>query len=298
MSVELVKADGSLLHVERDGSGPPLVLLHGFTGSGRALERTARDLCDRWQTIRIDLIGHGRSDAPDRIAPYAMERCAGHVAAVIERLTEGRAHVLGYSMGGRVALSLAAFHPERVRSLLLVGARAGIEAAPDRARRIAADERLAAELERDGLEAFVDRWMALPLFASQARLGAEFLAEARRQRLENRVHGLVHSLRGMGAGAQRPLFDQLEQLRAPALVAVGAEDERFVPVARELAARMPAARLAVVPEAGHAAHLENPEAFRRIARDFLAEIEATPALNDEPLEPRAEEPCRTSTGRA
>lgn len=298
MNHEFVKVDGVTLHVERTGSGPPLVLLHGFTGSGRTLARTAEDFADRFETLRIDLLGHGQSDAPDRIAPYAMERCAGQVAAVIERLAGGRAHLLGYSMGGRVALSLAAFHPEQVRSALLVGARAGIESAPDRARRIAADERLAADLERCGLEAFVDRWMALPLFASQARIGPAFLAEARRQRLGNCVHGLVHSLRGMGAGAQRPLFDRLASLRVPTLVAVGAEDERFLPVAEDLAARIPAARLAVVPAAGHAAHLENPEAFRRIARDFLADVEAAPAIRDEPLEPRAEDPCRASTGRA
>lgn len=294
MSGRRLHVDGVSLSVEEAGSGPPLVMLHGFTGSARTLADTARRLAG-FRTLRVDLLGHGSSEAPREVGPYTMERCARQIAGVIDALAGGAAHVLGYSMGGRAALAVACLHPDRVRSAVLVGARAGFADPEERRARVAADEALARSIERDGLEAFVDRWMALPLFASQARLGPTFLAEARRQRLANRVHGLTGSLRGMGAGAQPPFFDRLASLAVPVLVVVGQEDPRFAAVARDLTARIPEARLACVPEAGHAAHLESPDAFARIVRRFLADVAACPSAS---TPSHMEEPCRTSTGRA
>jgi 2-succinyl-6-hydroxy-2,4-cyclohexadiene-1-carboxylate synthase len=292
-----VDAGGVSLFVETEGAGPPVVLLHGFTGSGRSLAETAASLRPGFRTVRIDLVGHGRSDAPADSAAYTLEACAAQVARVIEVACSGSAHVLGYSMGGRVALALAAWHPTRVRSTILIGARAGLADAAVRAERRRADEALARDLERDGLEAFVDRWMALPLFASQARLGPAFLARARRERLRQDPAGLAASLRGMGAGAQPPLFDRLGEIDVPALLVAGAEDERFAEVADDLARRLPRARAVRIAGAGHAAHLERPEAFARVAREFLHGLEPRvprPAPERiEGIEPEREETCRT-----
>src|SRR5262249_51588996 len=154
------------------------------------------------------------------------------------------------------------------RSVLVIGASAGLADPAERAARVRADEALAQELERDGLERFVDRWMALPLFASQARLGSEFLAASRAARLHNRTHGLAASLRGVGTGAQPPLHARLAQLDVPILFAAGAEDAKFAALARELAATARHGRVALVPDAGHAAQLENPGAVLALARDF------------------------------
>lgn len=287
-----VRADGIRLVARvSDRTGPPVLLLHGFTGSAESMARTARDLSGAFRTVCLDLVGHGASDAPNDPAPYAMERCAAQVAGAVQALCGGSAHVLGYSMGGRVALALAARHPERVRSLLLVGARAGLADPAERAARRRADEALADRIEREGLERFVDRWMALPLFATQRRLGDAFQARARRERLAQRPHGLAGSLRGMGAGAQPPLFDRLGALRMPVLVAVGALDARFRPVADDLARRIPGSRLTVIPDAGHAAHLETPRAFRDAALPFLERAEAArPTGTPTPTE---EAVCRT-----
>jgi 2-succinyl-6-hydroxy-2,4-cyclohexadiene-1-carboxylate synthase len=288
-----VEVDGVSLVAECEGSGTPIVLLHGFTGSGRTLARTARDLGPGFRTVRLDLVGHGRSDAPADPGAYTLEACARQVARAIHALCDGPAHLLGYSMGGRAALGVAAWHPASVRSAILVGARAGLADAAERAARRRVDEALAARLERDGLEAFVDRWMALPLFASQARLGPAFLAEARAERLRRDPAGLAASLRGMGAGAQPPLFDRLGAIDRPALVVVGAEDARFAPVARDLAARLPRGRLARIAGAGHAAHLERPEAFARLARRFLLEPEpARSCARAERTHPPVEETWR------
>jgi 2-succinyl-6-hydroxy-2,4-cyclohexadiene-1-carboxylate synthase len=272
-----IACGGVSLRVIDEGTGPAVLVLHGFTGCAEAMEGVAAALRDRRRVLRPDLLGHGASDAPRDAGLYAIESAAAQLVRMLDALAIGRAHVLGYSMGGRLALALAALHPERVRSLLAIGARAGIADPAARAARILEDERLAGEIERDGVPAFVERWSALPLFASQRRLGAAELAEARRRRLAQRAHGLAASLRGMGAGAQTPLEGRLHAISAPALLVAGAEDPRFAALADELAARIPHARVARVPEAGHAAHLENPEAFALLARRFFAEAEAAGA---------------------
>lgn len=269
-----VDVGGYALHVETAGEGPPVLLLHGFTGSTRTLDGVAAGLrAAGFATIAVDLPGHGRSDAPRDPAAYAMERCATALARVLDAAGAPRAAVLGYSLGGRIALGLAVARPERLRGLVLVGASAGLADPAERARRRRADEALADAIERDGLPAFVERWTALPLFASQARLGPAFLAAARAQRLANRPGGLAASLRGIGAGAQPPLHDALARLAVPALFVAGAEDAKFRAIAEDLARRAPRARTVWIPGAGHAAHLEQPDAFLAEALAFLRSLE-------------------------
>ncbi len=272
-NTRFVDAEGVRLHVVDEGAGTPVVVLHGFTGACASMAGVAERLRASHRVIRVDLVGHGASDTPQDVAPYRMERCAAQLARAADRLALGPAHWLGYSMGGRAALALAVRHPRCVRSLLLVGTSAGIADAAQRALRLREDEALAERIEREGLAAFVAHWMALPLFASQARLGEDALAEARAQRLANRAHGLANSLRGMGSGAQPPLHAALALLAAPACFVAGAEDAKFGGIARELAALLPNGRAETISGAGHAAYLEAPDAFARLALDFFAEVE-------------------------
>jgi 2-succinyl-6-hydroxy-2,4-cyclohexadiene-1-carboxylate synthase len=270
------------LHALLEGDGTPVVILHGFTGSCASVEGIAEGLRDRHRTLRIDFIGHGASDAPAERAPYAFDRCVDQTADVLGRLVEGPAHLIGYSMGGRVALGLCVARPELVKSATAIGARAGIENAAERAQRVRDDEGLADSIERDGVPAFVARWMALPLFASQQRLGTADLARARGQRLANRAHGLANSLRAMGAGAQPRLHARLAEVRAPVCLVVGEEDERFGGISDALAGELPHARVETIPEAGHAAHLENPQAFLSVVRSFIDEVDAQQAHSKDP----------------
>jgi len=279
-----IASGGVNLRAIVEGEGPPVVLLHGFTGCAAAMADTAAGLRKRHRVIRIDLVGHGESDAPRDAAAYRMESCVAQVACAIDALDARPAHFIGYSMGGRVALALCAWRPQLAASAILIGARAGIADEGERAARVRDDVALADRIEREGVPRFVDHWMALPLFASQRRLGEEALAAAREQRLANRAHGLALSLRGMGAGAQPPLCDRLGRVRAPVCLVVGDEDTRFRAIAEALASELPRSRVEVVPAAGHAAHLENPSAFLRIARRFLAEVDANPQTPQPPSE--------------
>lgn len=265
----VVHANGVRFNVAMGGAGEPLVLLHGFTGRAASWGAHLGALGDHVRTVAIDLLGHGGTEVPVDPRRYAMERCVADLAAVLDALGIGPASWLGYSLGGRVALACAVAYPARVRALVLEGASPGIADAAERAARIARDEELADAILRDGIEAFVDAWMRQPLFASQRRLGPAALAAVRAARCRNDPLGLANSLRGMGTGAQEPLWDRLPTLAVPALLVVGAEDLKFRRIAAAMAAELPRAAVAVVDAAGHTAHLENPAAFDACVLEFL-----------------------------
>lgn len=284
-----IDTGGVALHAEISGGGVPVLILHGFTGSTRTVAGIAVGLEDAFRTIRIDLVGHGRSDAPRDLAAYTMPSCVEQLGCALDALDADRVHLVGYSMGGRVALSLCAAHPTRVRSALLVGASAGIEDGPTREARVRDDERLADRIESEGVARFVDYWLSLPLFATQRALGEEWLAEARAQRLSNRSYALARSLRGMGAGAQPPLHGRLGDIETPICLVAGERDLKFRAIAEDLARRLPDARLEVIPGAGHAAQLERPVQFLRLARQWLAGVDAAShAVDSRPAIPPAQ----------
>lgn len=257
---------GNVLHFERRGHGPAVMMLHGYTGTGRSMGALSRALEFAHETLLPDLPGHGRSAAA---AGHGFEQCLDDLVATLRGAGHDRAHWLGYSMGARLALGCALRHPECVESLVLIAGRAGIEDPGERAARRAADEALAERVESIGVEAFLEEWLAQPMFATLARRGPAFMATERRARAAHDARGLAASLRALGPGAQPPLFEELPTLRVPVLLIAGALDERFVAIARDLAARLPRAELCVIEDAGHAVHLEQPESVRRLVREFL-----------------------------
>lgn len=268
-----IDAGGVRLRALLEGEGSPVLVLHGFTGSAESMESVAPPLRENHRVVRLELIGHGESDSPDTTRHYAMNECARQIASVSHSLALARPHLLGYSMGGRAAIAAAVANPNAFSSLVLIGATAGVSDPVSRRERIRADEALADRIERSGIEAFVDEWMALPIFASQSGLGSEVLERARAQRLRNRPVGLANSLRGMGAGAQEPLFEELGGFVAPVLLVVGEHDRKFRAIAHDLEAKFPDARIEILEGVGHAAHLEAPEVFGRVVVAFLETVE-------------------------
>ncbi|HIF92857.1 MAG TPA: 2-succinyl-6-hydroxy-2,4-cyclohexadiene-1-carboxylate synthase [Myxococcales bacterium] len=268
--------DGSALGDDaEDVAGDTVLVLHGFTGAAESMETVRAALCNQYRVVRLELIGHGGSASPAESDSYAMKSCAEQIVEVVRKLALRRPHLVGYSMGGRAAIAAAVAAPECFSSLVLIGATAGIADPALRKERFAADCALADRIESAPLSEFVDSWMALPIFASQSSLGAQALEGARVQRMANEKIGLANSLRGMGAGAQQPFFDQLGSIAVPVLLVVGEADAKFRGIATLLAADLPDARIAVVPGVGHAAHLEASDAFGKRISGFLAEVAAT-----------------------
>jgi len=229
---------------------PTILLLHGFTQTGASWEPVVAALGERYRALAPDLRGHGAAAGARPVS----------FAAVLEDLLAlaPRSFALaGYSMGGRIALALALRAPERVSRLVLVGASPGIADGEERRARRAADEALADRIEEEGIEAFASSWSSLPLFAGQPVAVA---AAARAERLRQSPAGLAAALRGLGTGVMEPLWDRLGSLAMPIALVVGERDAKFRAIAEAMAAALPAAALHVVPDAGHAAQLEAPEA--------------------------------------
>ncbi len=267
-STRRLDVNGIELNLTVTGQGPALLLLHGFTGSSATWE-PFRDAWPGFTQIAVDLPGHGASSCPVDPGRYGMVHCVADLLSALDQLGVEQAGVVGYSMGGRVALGLAVEAPHRLWGLVIEGASPGIEDAADRRARVQTDEALAASIETDGMGAFVTRWEALPLFASQRRLPLAVRERHRQQRLSGNPTGLANSLRGLGAGTQEPLWGHLGQVQVPALLIAGELDEKYSAIATRMAAAMPQARAQIVAGTGHAVHLEAPGPFAAIVGGFL-----------------------------
>ncbi len=252
-------------------TGAPLVLLHGFTGSKASWAAVRAAFASTRRVLAIDLPGHGDTVMNDRLFDFSLTATASLVAETLAALRLPRADVVGYSMGGRVALQLAIDHGDRVARLVLESASAGLATAAARARRRAADERLAESIERDGIAPFVARWEALPLFRSLAALPPLAHEAFRRQRHACRPAGLAASLRGMGTGVQPWLGDRAENVTVPVLLVTGALDRKFTRKAVDLLPRFARGCHEIIGAAGHIPHIEQPQHFIAAVRTFRAD---------------------------
>ena len=246
-----------------------MLLLHGFTGSGASWPSAiVEGLSLRPRVpVRMDLPGHGRWAGAIDPARFTLD---GALEVIAEAQGGEPGAVIGYSMGGRLALAYAVTHPGRVTRLVLESASPGLAGEEERASRRASDEALARDLERDGLAAFVRRWEALPLFETQAALPEPVRAAQRARRLANDPRSLAAALRGLGTGALPSYWDALPALSVPTLLVAGAADAKFTGIARAMAEALPRAETAVIPGAGHAVHLERPGAWLDAVVPFLA----------------------------
>jgi 2-succinyl-6-hydroxy-2,4-cyclohexadiene-1-carboxylate synthase len=246
------------LHAERRGSGPPLLLVHGFTQTRRCWGPEVDALAADHEVVLVDAPGHGGS-----AGIVADLRTGGRLIAD----QGGEATYVGYSMGARFCLHIALMNPELVRGLVLLGGTAGIEDPIEREQRRHQDLATADRIERDGLERFLDDWLVQPLFA-----GVPPERACRSERLENTVDGLRSSLEHAGTGSQDPSWHELHRLEMPVLVLAGAEDAKFTALAERMADEIGHnATLALVEGAGHAAHLEQPDRFLAIVRPWLVD---------------------------
>jgi 2-succinyl-6-hydroxy-2,4-cyclohexadiene-1-carboxylate synthase len=246
-----------------------VVLLHGFTQGPGSWDNLAERLAGEHDVVTPSLPGHGGAGA----VTGTFEEQA---AALAEAVGPPPAVWVGYSMGGRFALRVALERPDLVERLVLLGATAGLADATERAARCRRDETLASGLERKGLDQFLTGWLNQALFK---RLPPE--AAGMEERRRNTVEGLASALRRLGTGAQEPLWDRLGELRMPVLLMAGEHDSTFSALAFRLTAGIGEnAGVSFVPGAGHAAHLERPDAFATILERFLAH--GSPSSSGEP----------------
>lgn len=263
-------ANGAWYNIERSGRGAPLLLLHGFTGSAASWQPLSVFLEQQFAVLAVDLMGHGKSDAPADPERYRMERAVADLVAILDQLGISSFKVLGYSMGGRVALHLAHAHPGRISALILESASPGIQDPLERVRRASSDAELAERIERGGVQEFVEYWTTIPLFASHAGLPREVRDQLKQQRLQNNAIGLANSLRALSVGVQESLWERLPLIHTPTLLIAGESDEKYVTIARDMAHAMPNAQAVTVPGAGHIVHLEQVERVHALVSQFVS----------------------------
>jgi len=259
--------DPPRLHVEVDGDGPTLVLGHGFGGSARNFRAQVRGLAPRFRVVRFDARGHARSEAPEDSAAYRPEAFVADVARVLDQVGAPSAVIGGLSMGAGIALRFALAHPRRTRALVLASFPAGRDVAGS-FRAVAED--FAATIERDGLEAAGARFVWGPDSGLEPRAAALI----RQGFLEHDPHALACTLREVIAvqPSAADMADVLPAITQPVLLIAGDRDRPAVAASHALAAGLPHARVAVIPDAGHLVNVAQPAAVNAAVETFLSDV--------------------------
>lgn len=251
---------------DKKGENRPILLcLHGFMGKGSDWSFLAPYL-PHYQIVAPDLAGHGTAlGFSDAI--FTIDGATEFLIKEIDRHDWQKIALLGYSMGGRLALYLAVHHPHRLTQLILESASPGLRTSEERAKRRIWDDQMAQQLLDLPYPDFLDQWYRLPLFAT-------FRAHSNYQRafaakLSNDSAELARSLRLMGTGSQPSLWEAWTTLDVPTLLVTGEADEKYCTIAEEMAQINPHAMRASLPNTGHNTHWEQPQLFAEQIGRFL-----------------------------
>ncbi|WP_265459118.1 2-succinyl-6-hydroxy-2,4-cyclohexadiene-1-carboxylate synthase [Enterococcus sp. HY326] len=251
-------------------SWPTVVCLHGFTGTSATFNQSLKTTA-KINFLTIDLIGHGNSAVYVHPYRYQMPTLIRDLEDLMKELAIPDYFLLGYSMGGRVALAWALTFPENKLGIMLESASPGLKILPKRIARKKSDRKLALRLEQYGIENFVDFWQELPLFASQKNLAPEIQARVRQERLQQAPFGLAMSLLFMGTGSQASYWTVLKKTDIPILFLAGQLDLKFSQIGLQMAQQAKNFAYQVIPAAGHCIHLEQPEKFQQAVLSWLAD---------------------------
>jgi len=250
-----------------------ILFLHGFMGDRRDFAPITSRLIDHYQCLTIDLPGHGKTQVVEEIE-YGMESTAWAIVGVLDQLHISKCFLVGYSMGGRLALYLIVHFPERFMGAALESASPGLKTEEERRQRVQKDWQLAMELETTDFTKFLTTWYEQPLFASMKRLSdrskiSPAFAQMLERRQQNQPHELAKSLRNLGTGSQPSLWAELAKNQVPLMLLVGELDQKFVQINQEMLAHCPSAQLRVVKDCGHNVHFENVQSFVESLRGFF-----------------------------
>lgn len=246
--------NGVNIYYEIHGSGPTLLLTHGFSATAEMWKPNIAALSQRYRLILWDMRGHGQTDSPNDPYQYSADLTVGDMDALLDIGGEKQAVLGGHSLGGFMSLAYQLLHPERVRALMLFDTGPGYKKDEARAGWNKRAEAMAKNFAEKGL----------------AALGrsAEVLACTHRS-----AQGLAFAARGMLAQRDARVINSLGSIKVPTLVLVGDKDEPYFAATDYMASKIPGARKVVIPNAGHAANIDQPEAFNGAVLEFLSHVE-------------------------
>ncbi|WP_082429458.1 2-succinyl-6-hydroxy-2,4-cyclohexadiene-1-carboxylate synthase [Pseudanabaena sp. 'Roaring Creek'] len=261
-------------YAEGDSHNPLILFLHGFMGDRFEFTQTMSVLSKRYYCVAIDLLGHGNTAVIDRQKDrddnYTIQSTANFVIKFLDLLRIDRGFLVGYSMGGRLALYLALHFPKYFLRVVLESASAGLIAIAERSDRLSKDRQLAAKLETENFKAFLEKWYQQPIFAHlRSHPNFERMLE---QRLRNSPTQLAKSLRNLSTGMQPSLWEKLPTNQIPLLLLVGELDSKFVQIARQMTQSTKLAQLEIIAGCGHNIHWEFPQLFAEKVQTFLNNV--------------------------
>lgn len=250
-----------------------IVFLHGFLGRSDDWHDVAAQFESDYYCVMPDLPGHGDTPLSDCPEDYTIESAGKFIIELLDDLEIERAIIVGYSMGGRIALYTALEYHNRFDALIVESAGPGLRTEQESSKRIAEDEKNIEKLDKLGMQRFIDYWYDMPLFES-LRNHPDKLALLKEKRVTNSKEGLILSLRGAGTGRQPSLWERLPELHMPVLLVCGELDGKFVDTSAEMSGKMQSAKLNVIPGTGHNVHFEQPGKFGQALRDFICEYKS------------------------
>jgi 2-succinyl-6-hydroxy-2,4-cyclohexadiene-1-carboxylate synthase len=261
-------ADFKFHYSFRGNRAKPLILfLHGFMGDSNEFNEVIFLLSDQFCYLTVDLPGHGKTRVMGGEECYTMSNTAHALINLLDQLNVQNCFLVGYSMGGRLALYLTLYFPQRFSKIVLESASPGLKSQGDRVERIQGDFDLAKKLEESNFSIFLDSWYNQPLFSS-LKNNANF-ESLKQTRLHNNPLELAKSLRNLSTGCQPSLWNKLENNKNPLLLLVGESDTKFIAINSEMARLCPFAQLEIVSHCGHNIHFEDPKTFVENVQNFL-----------------------------
>ena len=250
----------------------PILFLHGFTGSCEDWSFLFPSLNSKYFPIAVDLPGHGNTTVPNNHENFSTEEYSGIIQNVLDYFKISKVILVGYSMGGRAALSFATRNQEKVLGLILESSTAGIDDNSERAIRVETDRMLAEKILTDGIDSFVNYWMDLPFFRSLKSLSENKYSKVVQEKKQNSPQGLANSLLGFSTGKMPSFWSHLNSLTIPTLLIVGSLDRKYARINKEMNQLIPNSELEVIEDCGHNTHLENRKEFIILGNKFLSNL--------------------------
>jgi 2-succinyl-6-hydroxy-2,4-cyclohexadiene-1-carboxylate synthase len=247
-------------------------LLHGFTGSSEDWLEIIPNFNKKFSYAAIDLVGHGKSDSPQVVDHYTASSIVEQLDEVFNYYTKKKFILIGYSMGGRAALSYAVKFPEKLSGLVLESTSAGIADEKLQKERIHHDEKIVEIIEKKPIEEFFKFWINQDLFSTLKSISEEKLLQAKAAKLLNNKLGMINSLRGFGTGVMPPLYNKLNSIKCKTLLITGEIDSKFSNINQELKKKIINSRHVIVKDSGHIVHFEKPEEFVKVVNGFLEKV--------------------------
>jgi len=246
-----IDRNGVKIHYEVYGDGPALILTHGYSSTSAMWEGQIEALSKHHKLVLWDMRGHGKSDYPADPNAYSEALTIGDIAALLDQIGTRRAIVGGLSLGGYMSLAFYRTHPERVAALLIIDTGPGFKKDEARTAWNKRAHETAERFERDGLSVL------------------KSLSRERSSVTHRDARGLALAARGMLTQRDASVMEVLPEIAVPSLIVVGADDTPFLAASDYMAAKIPGAKKVVIPSAGHAVNIDQPQAFIDAVLRFL-----------------------------